>query len=699
MLQKTSKKIDYFLKKDKITKDEIEELRFVIRFLDRNYYIESNPIIPDQDYDKLFRLLKNLEEEDSKLITETSPTQRISQNIQKDFKTKKHFKVMLSLKNTYNKEDLEDFHKQIKTVLIDDFEYILELKFDGISINLSYEYGELISAVTRGNGTEGENITANIRTIYSIPLKIPELKKNKLIEIRGEIIMPKKTFKKLNEIQEEQGLKPYANTRNACSGSVRQLDPNITRGRKLDAYFYQIILNDKNDLNIKNYKESLEHLKNFGFKISPFLETYKNNDFDKLISTCLNYKDRFKHDFEIDGLVLKINNFEQQEKIGYTSHHPKWAIAYKFPAQRAETIIEDIIIQVGRTGVLTPVAILTPVKLSGVVISKATLHNQDEIDKKDTRIGDSVLIERSGEVIPSVVKVLLEKRKIDSLEFKIPNECPICNSKTAKLPEEVAIRCLNLSCPAQIKRRLIHFCSKDCLDISGLGKSIIKKFVDDDILKDFTDIYKIKEHALKLSTKNGFGGKSIQKLLDSIEESKKQSLARLIHALGIKYIGKRASKTLAENIDNLFDLQDLSLKELMDLEDIGDKTAESISDYLNKEENIKLLKQLEVLGLNMKKTPDQISKKLKEKNLVITGQFKYFSRKEIEKLIEKNDGTVQNTVSKKTNFLILGNNPGSKKAKADELNISNISELEFLSMIGEKIESSTEKEIEQETLF
>jgi len=691
MLQKSK----YFLEKQEITENELEELRNVIRYFDNEYYVKNSSQIQDKDYDYLFRLLKNYENQNPDSITITSPTQRISQNIQDSFQSRKHIIPMLSLDNTYNQEDLLTFDKQVKDSLEETpYEYLLELKFDGISICLTYEKGILTHATTRGNGTEGEEITQNIKTIYSIPLEI-DTKEIDIIEIRGEIIMPKKSFIEINKKLEEDGKKTYVNARNAASGAVRQLDPNITKSRKLDAYFYQITPIEKT--NNKSYEETVEYLERLGFKTSPFIKKFKN--INNLIKECIDhYKLIDNYPFEIDGLVLKINSYESHQKLGSTAHHPKWAIAYKFPAQQAQTKIKNIDIQVGRTGVLTPVAVLEPVFLSGVNIQKATLHNQDEIDKKDIRIGDTVVIERAGEVIPSIIEVIKEKRPSNSNKFQIPDKCPICNSKTDKLPEEVAIRCLNINCPAQIKRRLSHFCSKNCMDIEGLGEKLIDKFVDLAILKNFQDIYMLDSHKFDIAQIEGFGGKSIQNLFDSIEASKVKPLWRIIHGLGIKYIGKQVSKILAKNVKHILELSKFTEEEFLEMEDVGIKTVESIKEFFDKAENIETIKKLEELGVNLSYI-DENAGILDKTSFVITGSFDLLKRSEIEKLIEENGGKLQSGISKNTDKLICGESPGSKLQKANDLNISVISEKEFLKLINYTIKEDKSNQIEQDSMF
>jgi len=692
MLQRTKN----LLGKDWIEKGELQDLCEVLRYHEKCYYVNQSPEISDLDYDHLFKLLKNFEKEHPEDILEDSPTQRIAHNVQKDFKTRHHLKPMLSLDNTYNEEDLRKFDQQVRDGLKrDNVEYIVELKFDGISISLNYRSGDLKRALTRGNGLEGEDVTLNAKTIPQIPLSINNRTFGE-IEIRGEVIMPKDVFLHLNERQEELGLNNYVNTRNAASGSLRQLNSAITKERNLDAYFYQII--SEEDTRIKTYLGVLDFLRRNDFKVSPLV--FQAANIDEVIKICHDQNEkRFSYPFEIDGLVIKVNNFEDHRILGETSHHPKWAIAYKFPAQRAQTKILNILVQVGRTGVLTPVAVLEPVFLSGATISRATLHNQDEIDKKDIRIGDTVVIERAGEVIPSVIEVKKNLRPGNTAPYKIPTICPICNEKTDRLPEEVAIRCLNLNCPAQIKGRITHFASKNCMDIDGLGEKLVDKFVDQGLITKISDIYHIKDHSLDLVTQKNIGGKTITNLLNAIEKSKNNDLWRLIHGLGIKYIGKNVAKTLAENLNNLLELNEMTEDEFKALPDIGEKTALSLKDFFENEGNKTLLKDLQNAGLNYDKKNSSKDNKLENKNFVITGQFKTIKRSELEKIIEENGGQIKSAVSKNTDYLILGDNPGSKFEEAKALQIPILKEDDFFAVFKLELKKEEQLEIEQNSLF
>ncbi len=660
----------------KEAKNKIEDLREKINNHNYKYYVLDNPEISDYEYDMLMKELMDLEEKFPELITSDSPTQRVGGEAISKFEQVTHTVPLLSLGNSYNEKDLFDFDRRIRKEIGENVEYVVEFKIDGLSVALTYEDGRFIRGATRGDGVIGEDITANLRTIKSIPLKLNE---EIDIEVRGEAYIPKEKFKELNQRQEENGQMPFANPRNAAAGSLRQLDPKVAASRPLDIFIFSILAFEGNGIN--RHSEGLEYLKKLGFKTSQF-EVCSN--IDEVIKLCEKWQEkRHELSFEIDGLVIKVNDLRQREKIGRTAKSPKWAIAYKFPAEEKETVVEDIEVQVGRTGAVTPTAILKPVQVAGTTVSRATLHNQDFIDEKDIRIGDHVIIHKAGDIIPEVVRVLKDKRTGEEKVYKLPDKCPVCGEKTVRLEGEAAVKCINMSCPAQLRRGIIHFVSRNAMNIDGMGEAIVSILLDKGFIKDFGDIYYLKDKKVELSNIERMGEKSVQNLLDAIEESKKNDLNRLINGLGIKLVGSKAASILAKEFKTMENLMEATNEQLTAINEIGDKMAESIIAFFKDEENIRVIEKLKNAGVNMKLIEKDINveQKLEGKTFVLTGTLESLTRKEAKEIIENLGGKVTGSVSKKTSYVLAGDNPGSKLDKAKKLGVEVIDENEFKEMI------------------
>jgi len=658
--------------------NEINKLREVIRKHNYQYYVLDEPIISDHEYDKLLKRLMTLEQKYPEFISSDSPTQRVGAQPIEEFKTARHLVPMLSLSNAFSEKEILDFDQRIKkNYSQQDFDYIVELKIDGLAIALVYEDGILQRGATRGDGFVGEDVTQNLRTINSIPLKLREYNHMNRIEVYGEVYMNRESFKKLNEERNKKGENLFANPRNAAAGSVRQLDSSITAKRQLDTFIYQATFPEEHDF--ETHMEVLEFLKKAGFKVNSHIEQFDN--IEEAIDYCKSWKNKKNElNYEIDGMVIKVNQLALRERLGSTSRSPRWAIAYKFPAEQMTTVVEDIIVGVGRTGTLTPVAKLKPIVISGSRVQRATLHNEDEIQRKDIRIGDTVLIQKAGEVIPEIVKVIKEKRSGKEKIFNMPKKCPVCGSEVIKLAEEVASRCNNISCPAQVKERIKHFVSRQAMDIDGLGSALIEQLVDKKLIKDFADLYYLKkEDLVKLER---MAEKSSENIIKAIENSKKRPLSNLIFALGIRYVGNYASKLLAQKIDNIFDLQDKNSEDLVNISEIGPKIAESIVLFFKKEENLQIIKKLKNAGVNLI-SKEKIAEKqtLREIQFVLTGTLENFTREEAKDAIERLGGRVTGNVTKKTDYLVLGKEPGQKYQKAKEMNINIIEEKEFKAML------------------
>ena len=668
----------------KKTEIKIEELREKIRYHNYQYYVLDEPLIADSEYDQLMRELIRLEEKFPHLITLSSPTQRVGLKPVSGFESVMHTKPMLSLANAFSSDELVAFDKRLKKLLPqEEIEYVVELKIDGLAVSLVYENGFFIRGATRGDGIVGEDITSNLRTIKSIPLKLRGKRIPHNLEVYGEVYMKKSDFKKLNSKRLQAGEKIFANPRNASAGSVRQLEPNITAQRPLDIFIYRANISETN--NFYRHVEVLDFLKQTGFKVNSNVKLCKS--INEVISYCsewINKKEVL--DYEIDGMVIKVNSLKYREELGYTSRSPRWAIAYKFPAQQVTTKINNIIVQVGRTGALTPVALLKPVKISGSVVRRATLHNEDEIMKKDIRIGDTVLIQKAGEVIPEIIKVIKENRTGQESKFIMPDICPVCGAKVFRAAGEAVSRCESVICPAQVKQRIQHFASRDALDIEGLGPAIIEQLVDKGLIKDFSDIYYLKHE--DLIGLERMAQKSTDNLIIAIENSKQKELVHLLYGLGIRYVGIHTAEVLVKYLNNLDQYKDIKLDELINIDEIGPKIAESILFFFSQKENIQIIERLRKAGLNFGTDKEKGNRKnlefqtLQKKQFVLTGTLKEFTREEAGKIIKELGGKVTGSVSKKTDYVVVGENPGSKYKTAKELKVSIINEQEFKKLIS-----------------
>lgn len=639
------------------------------------YYTNDNPSITDQEYDDMMDELIKLETNNPNLVRSDSPTLKIGGEVITDFKKITHTIPMMSLGDVFNLDEIKEFDERVKKIVLNP-SYICELKIDGLSVSLKYEKGKLVTAATRGDGVTGEDITHNVRTIKNVPLSLPV---DIDIEVRGEIYMPKKSFLKLNEERKVNGENLFANPRNAAAGSVRQLDSKIAASRNLAVFLYH--LPDAKKYGINSQEEALEYMKKLTFPVNPNIK--KINSIEEITDYIDHYSNvRDSLEYDIDGIVIKVNNFTDQEKLGVTAKVPKWAIAYKFPAEQVLTKLENIEFCVGRTGKITPRADLAPVRVAGSVVRSATLNNEDYIMEKDIRIGDTVSIRKAGDIIPEVVEVIKKRRNGDEMPFKMIDNCPICGSKLIRKENEAAYFCLNKNCDARKIEGLIHFVSRDAMYIEGFGERIVEDFYNYGYLKSILDFYHLKEHKEQLQELEGFGKKSIENLLEAIENSKKNSLERLIFALGIRHVGKKTASILASYYKNMDSLMNASLEDLMNITDIGDKIALSIKEYFN--DNIELINNLKSLGINM----NYIGKEKKEneliknKTFVLTGTLEMLTRNDAKELIEQNGGNVTNSVSKKTDVVVVGLSPGSKYDKAKELGISIWDESEFIKNVG-----------------
>ena len=661
---------------------KIEELREKIRYHNYRYYVLDDPTVSDAEYDRLMRDLIELEEKYPQYITSSSPTQRIGIEPVSGFTTVKHITSMLSLANAFSTEELQAFDQRIKKLIPQQkLEYVVELKIDGLAVALVYENGIFIRGATRGDGVNGEEITSNLRTVKSIPLKLFGENIPPRIEVYGEVYMKKSDFKKLNEERIKKGESLFANPRNAAAGSVRQLDPRITARRHLDTFIYRATFPEGNNSNV--HMEVLNYLKNIGFKVNPHIKLFQ--DIGEVVSYCLQWIEKKEElDYEIDGMVIKVNSLRMREELGSTTRSPRWAIAYKFPAQQVTTRVQGIIVQVGRTGALTPVAILDPVRISGSVVQRATLHNEDEIRRKDIRIGDVVLIQKAGEIIPEVVKVIKEKRTGKETEFLMPTQCPVCGAKVFRPEGEVASRCNSLTCPAQIKERIRHFASRNAMDIEGLGPAIIDQLVEKGLIKDISDLYFLERD--DLISLERMAEKSADNLLDAIEKSKKKSLPNLIYGLGIRYVGVHTAEVITRYYPTLDKFKKANLEKLIEINEIGPKIAESIILFFKEKESFAIIERLRSTGLNFGQEEEKIREEkevqmLAGKQFVLTGTLKDFTRTQAKEIISELGGRVTGSVSKKTDYVVAGEDPGSKYQKAQELGVPIINGEEFKKII------------------
>lgn len=658
---------------------QIEKLREQIRHHDYKYYVENKPEISDQAYDKLMRQLIELEKSYPQLITPDSPTQRVSGQPVEGFPKVKHKTAMLSMDNTYSADELCEFDKRVKKNLPGQaVSYAVELKIDGVSVSLIYKNGKLQKGVTRGDGVTGDDITQNLRTLPAIPLQVRKPEEfPSLIEVRGEVHMNHKDFIHINKEKEKKGEELFANPRNSAAGSLKLLDSTVVAKRGLDIFNYAIGYIE--GANLRTQWEVLEFLREHGFKTNPYIKQCKN--IEEVIKYCNEWQKKKEHlNYDIDGMVIKVNSLKQQQRLGVTTKAPRWMISYKFPAERATTKLKEIIVQVGRTGTLTPVAVLNPVKLSGSVVSRATLHNADDIERKDVRIGDTVTIEKAGEIIPQVVAPVLGKRTGKEKKFHMPDRCPICGAKVKQYPGEVAVRCDNVSCGAQQKERIKHFASRSAMDIEGLGESTVELLVDNKLISDIADLYMLKYEQIKKLPR--MADKSTQNLLDAIKKSKEQDLSRLIFALGIRHVGVHAADILASEFNSIRNLSQQTAESLSDIPEIGPIMAESIYEFFHNSENKKLTKRLKDAGVKLSQVKKIGKGKLAGKRFVLTGGLSSFSRNDAQQLIKDEGGRVVSSVSKAVDFVLVGESPGSKYDKAKKLNLKMIDEKEFKKIIG-----------------
>ena len=657
-------------------KEEIFKLVALLNKYSYDYYVEDNPQISDTEYDTLYKQLEKLEQEYPEFILDNSPTQRVGDRVLDEFEKVIHKVPMLSLSNTFSIEDLRDFDSRISKLSSDNsIEYICELKIDGLAISINYENGKLVGAATRGDGTVGENVTENIKTIFSIP---KTLKTKKSFEVRGEVYLPKKSFELLNKEREENNEVLFANPRNAAAGSIRQLDSKITAKRRLSVFIYSVV----GDENINSQKMALTVAADLGLPVNPNFKLCKT--IDEVVDYIM-YWEEHKQDlpYEIDGIVIKVNSYSLQEEIGSTQKSPRWATAYKFPEEELATKLLDIELSVGRTGIITPVAVLNPINISGSTVSKASLHNKDIIDDLDIHIGDMVVVKKAGEIIPKVVRVVEELRLANSEKYVMPNICPSCESKTFTKEGDPFTRCLNPDCPEQNIRKIIHFASREALNIEGLGDKVVATLYEKGIIKHTIDLFSLDRN--KLVELERMGDKSVDNLLNAIENSKQSSLDKVIFALGILNVGKKAGKILAEYYKNLTNFSKATVDELLKLPDIGLITAESIVDYLSNDNNLRFINELIEIGMNPQyeiqdKNTDNI---FSGKTIVLTGKLVELTRNEAKEYLERFGAKVTGSVTSKTDYVIAGEKAGSKLAKAEQLGIQVLSEDEFIDIMKE----------------
>ncbi len=659
---------------------QIEDLRSQIRRHDHLYYVLSQPEISDQEYDRLFEQLKQLEQQHPLLITPDSPTQRVSGQPLEGFEKIAHTIPMLSINNTYNANELRDFNGRVaKSLETNDYEYVVESKIDGLAISLRYENGILKTAATRGDGNTGDDVTANVKTIKAIPLALLDnIVIPGILEIRGEVFMPNESFAQLNKLKEENEEQPFANPRNAAAGSLKLLDARITARRNLS--FLAYATGELSEPLESDHYQTLEQFKQLGLPVNPYIKRAKA--IDDVIKICMDWQNaRPKLDYQIDGMVIKVNRFDQRDILGATGRAPKWCIAYKFPAEQAETIVESITVQVGKSGILTPVANLKAVQLSGTTVQRASLHNFDQLRRLDVRQGDTVVIEKAGEIIPQVVEVKKELRPARTEEFAIPTTCPNCDSQVRKDDNGVYIRCTNPGCSAQLKERLKYFAGRDQMDIENLGSSLIEQLVATQLVKNFADLYKLSTD--QLVSLERMAEKSASNVITAIEKSKTQPLWRFIAALGIPLIGSQSAQILADHFGSLEKLLAADIETLEAIDQIGPIMAQSICKYFNNDKNKQLIEQLLNSGLEPKCEQKTSTGKLTGRIFVLTGTLQNYKRSEIEKMIKDEDGKISSSVSKKTDYLLAGENPGSKLDKANKLGVKVIDEKEFLNIIEE----------------
>lgn len=653
-------------------KEQIEQLRRELEQHNYNYYVLDNPTISDFEYDRLLRSLENLEHEHPEFITPDSPTQRVGGMATNSFAEVKHRVPLESLQNAFDFDELSDFDRRVREI-VPDASYIVEPKIDGLSIALEYENGLFVRGATRGDGTIGEDVTENLRTIKSVPLKLENAPASLIV--RGEVFMPKAVFEKLNTERETRGENLFANPRNAAAGSLRQLDPKIVAERKLDALIFNIQYVE--GLTFESDSASLDWLESLKFKVVPRVKATTIEQAAEHITKVGENRDQYSYD--IDGAVVKLDNLSMREVLGSTAKFPRWATAYKYPPEQKESVVQDIVVQVGRTGVLTPKAVVAPVRLAGTTVTNATLHNQDFITEKDIRIGDTVLVQKAGEIIPEIVRVIPEKRPSDTLPYHLPDHCPVCGAPVVRDEEGAHIRCTGAECPAQLLRNLTHFASRDAMDIEGLGPAVVESLVDAGFVKMPADLYNL--DAQSVASLDRMGKKSAENLIAAIEQSKSNDLSRLLFGFGIRQVGQKAAKILSAHFGTLDALCNASLEELTSLNDVGEITARNIIEWLSSDQSKHLIESLRAAGVNMTSHAEPVGDLLAGKTFVLTGTLEQFTRDEAGAMIEKLGGKVSGSVSKKTSYVVAGEAAGSKLKKANDLGIPVLTEDEFLTMI------------------
>lgn len=660
---------------------EIERLRKEIRDHDYRYYVLADPSISDFEYDQLMKKLIELETEHPELVTPDSPTQRVGGEPTKFFRQIRHPVQMLSLSNTYSEEELRDFDKRVRGLLNEEaYEYVSELKFDGVALRLVYEKGQLALAATRGDGETGDDITANVRTIRSVPLRMSLPRGTEQfanVEVRGEVLMNRDGFQRMNREREENGEKTFANPRNATAGTLKLQDPKEVAKRPLRFFSYYLL---SSEVELKSQWESLQILKKLGLPVSEHARRCK--DIEEVIATARHWEtERDKLPFEIDGNVVKVDQIRQQQRLGTVARSPRWAIAYKFAARQASTLLKGITVQVGRIGTITPVAELEPVYLAGSTISRATLHNEDYIKEKDIRIGDTVVVEKSGDVIPGIVGYVPEKRPTVAKRFSFPKKCPACGEPVVRLEGEAAYYCENYECPAQVRGRIEHFASRRAMDIEGMGESVVDQLVTIGLLRNVADIYWLVKHREELEALERWGKKSVDNLLNAVAKSKSRPFSKLLFGLGIRHVGERTAQLLAEHFGSMQKLMDASMEELQFVSDIGPAIAESISRFFSDAKSRELISKLRKAGLQFEGEVKRKEGKLSGKTFVVTGTLSSYSRDQAKEVIEAAGGKVTSSVSKNTDYVVVGENPGSKYDKAQRLKIAILTEEDFLKLI------------------
>lgn len=657
----------------------IRKLVEIISHHDVKYYVEDDPEVTDHEYDLLMNELKALESEHPVLVSPDSPTQRVSGRPVDEFPQVEHKVAMLSLDNCYSPDEMREFDSRVRKWLGEEsVEYVVEPKVDGLGIALMYEGGALVRGATRGDGRVGEDVTSNIRTIRSIPLKLKPEGGLRNVEVRGEVYMPAQGLQRLNEEREADGEPIFANARNAAAGSIRQLDPRIAASRPLDAYFYTLSYSSDNMPG--SHHGCLDAMKASGLRVSPHTRVF--GSVDEVLEHIASWDS--KRDglgYDIDGMVVKVDSLSQQQRLGYTAKNPRWAIAYKYPPKQKVTKLLDVVFQVGRTGALTPVAYLDPVEIGGVTVSRATLHNEDELSRRGVMIGDMVLVERAGEVIPQVVRPLVERRTGDERAVAVPETCPVCGSKAVREDGESVRRCVNASCPAQVKERLTHFCSRGAMDIEGIGPALVDQLVDSGLVKDVSDLYGLRE--AELLTLEGVGEKSARNILDAVKSSLDRDLGRVLHALGVRHVGRTTASLLAERFGSMDSLMAASVDEFSKVEGVGKVVAESVRDFMADEGNRALIKRLSEAGLRMG-SARKADGPLVGKTFLFTGELKSMSRSDAGAAVESMGGRVGSSVTKATDYVVAGEDPGSKLEKAKKLKKTVLDEDAFLNLVGRR---------------